>query len=39
MAQALVLEEKGKLSIRNIDLPSTVGDNDVKIKIRNVGIC
>ncbi|CAI3943121.1 Threonine dehydrogenase or related Zn-dependent dehydrogenase (Tdh) (PDB:4A2C) [Commensalibacter communis] len=39
MAKALVLESKGKLSIRDIDLPSHVGANDVKIKIHNVGVC
>lgn len=39
MAQALVLEEKGRLNIREIDLPNKMGDEDVRIKIHNVGIC
>lgn len=39
MAKALVLEHKGKLNIRDIDLPDTLGENDVRIKIHNVGIC
>jgi len=37
--QALVLEEKGVLSLRDIDLPLTVGPDDVKIAIHTVGIC
>jgi D-xylulose reductase len=37
--QALVLEEKGVLALRNIDLPLTVGPDDVKIAIHTVGIC
>ncbi len=37
--EALVLERKGELSIREIDLPAKVGSNDVKIKIHTVGIC
>lgn len=36
---ALVLEEKGKLSLRDIDLPSAVGPHDVRIAIRTVGVC
>ena len=39
MAKALVLEKKGELSIRPIDLPLSVGDDDVKIAIHTVGIC
>ncbi|EUK18032.1 NAD(P)-dependent alcohol dehydrogenase [Commensalibacter papalotli (ex Servin-Garciduenas et al. 2014)] len=39
MAKALVLESKGNLSIRDIDLPGHVGPNDVKIKINTVGVC
>ena len=39
MATALVLEKKGHLTIRDIDLPQTVGDNDVRIAIHTVGIC
>jgi D-xylulose reductase len=37
--EALVLERKGELSIRDIDLPVTVGPHDVKIAIHTVGIC
>src|SRR5271156_3142544 len=37
--QALVLERKGELSIRDIDLSTELGINDVKIKIHTVGIC
>jgi D-xylulose reductase len=37
--EALVLEEKGVLSLRDIDLPSIVGPDEVKIKIHTVGIC
>ena len=37
--QALVLEEKGVLSLREIDLPLTVGPGDVKIAIHTVGVC
>lgn len=37
--KALVLEEKGKLSLRDIDLPTTLGDDDVRIKIHTVGVC
>jgi D-xylulose reductase len=37
--EALVLERKGQLSIREIDLPVKVGPNDVKIRIHTVGIC
>ena len=37
--EALVLERKGELSLREIDLPVTVGPHDVKIAIRTVGIC
>ena len=37
--QALVLERKGELSIREIALPSELGPNDVKIRIHTVGIC
>ncbi|CCF21664.1 putative D-xylulose reductase [Pseudorhizobium banfieldiae] len=37
--QALVLEEKGILALREIDLPLTVGPDDVKIAIHTVGIC
>jgi len=37
--QALVLEEKGVLSLREIDLPLEVGPGDVKIAIHTVGVC
>jgi D-xylulose reductase len=37
--EALVLEQKGLLSLREIDLPLELGPNDVKIKIHTVGIC
>ena len=37
--EALVLERKGELSIREIDLPTEVGPYDVKIAIHTVGIC
>jgi D-xylulose reductase len=39
MVQALVLEKKGELSLRNIDLPMEVGPDDVKIAIHTVGVC
>ncbi|MFA6506485.1 MAG: NAD(P)-dependent alcohol dehydrogenase [Treponemataceae bacterium] len=37
--EALVLESKGCLSIRDIDIKEKMGEHDVKIGIRNVGIC
>lgn len=37
--QALVLERKGELTLREIDLPTTVGPSDVKIAIHTVGVC
>ena len=37
--KALVLEKKLELSLRDIDLPSNVGDTDVKIQMHTVGIC
>ena len=39
MPQALVLEEKGKLSLRDIDLNTDLGAHDVKIGIHTVGVC
>ena len=36
---ALVLERKGELSLREFDLPATVGPEDVKIAIHTVGVC
>src|SRR5579872_6776209 len=38
-AKALVLEKVRDLSLREIDLPSKVGPDDVKIKIDTVGVC
>jgi D-xylulose reductase len=37
--KALVLEKKGSLSLRDIDLPLVVGEDDVRIAIHTVGIC
>ena len=37
--KALVLEEVGKLKIRDIELPQAVGVDDVKVAIHTVGIC
>ena len=37
--KALVLEKKLDLSLRNIDLPTKVHSNSVKIKMHTVGIC
>ena len=37
--QALVLERKGVLSLREIELPLDTGDHDVKIAIHTVGVC
>lgn len=37
--EALVLERKDELSLRDIDLPQEVGPHDVKIAIHTVGIC
>lgn len=37
--KALVLESKQHAVLRDIDLPTTVGDHDVKIAMRTVGIC
>jgi len=37
--RALVLEEKLKLSLRDIDLPLDVGPRDVRIAIHTVGVC
>ncbi len=36
---ALVLEKVGELSLRDIQMPETVGPRDVKIAIHTVGIC
>jgi D-xylulose reductase len=37
--KALVLEKKLQLSLRDIELPTEVHPNDVKIKMHTVGIC
>ena len=37
--EALVLEKKGVLSLRDIELPLKTGPDDVKIKIHTVGVC
>lgn len=37
--EALVLEKKDVLSLRDIELPETLGPHDVRIAIRTVGIC
>jgi D-xylulose reductase len=37
--RALVLERKGELSLREIDLPTEVGRDDVKIAIDTAGVC
>jgi D-xylulose reductase len=37
--EALVLERKGDLKIRDIEIDETLGRRDVRIALRNVGIC
>ena len=37
--KALVLEKQLELNLRDIDLPTEVGPDDVKIKMHTVGIC
>lgn len=37
--EALVLEEKGKLSLRPFTIPGALGPRDLRIKIHTVGIC
>lgn len=37
--KALVLERKGELSLRDIELPLNLGPQDVKIAIHTVGVC
>ncbi|MCB1497374.1 MAG: NAD(P)-dependent alcohol dehydrogenase [Bauldia sp.] len=39
MPTALVLERQGELSLRDIALDQTLGDNDVRIRMEVVGIC
>lgn len=37
--KAVVLERKGEIALRDIDLPLEVGPGDVKIAVENVGVC
>jgi len=37
--KALVLERKGVLALREIDLPTAVGPHDVKVAVDTVGVC
>ena len=37
--KALVLEKRGKLALRDFDIPGTLGPKDVRIKTHTVGIC
>jgi len=37
--RALVLEEKGRLSLRDFAIDETLGENDVRVAIHTVGIC
>jgi D-xylulose reductase len=37
--RALVLERRGELALREIDLPQDVGPDDVKVAIDTVGVC
>ncbi|MEJ2135217.1 MAG: alcohol dehydrogenase catalytic domain-containing protein, partial [Desulfofustis sp.] len=37
--KALVLEEKGKLSLRDLPMALEVGPHDVRIGIHTVGVC
>lgn len=39
MTQALVLEAKDRLSLRDIDVEEPLGPRDVRIKIKTVGVC
>ncbi|MEM6941280.1 MAG: NAD(P)-dependent alcohol dehydrogenase [Pseudomonadota bacterium] len=39
MAKALVLERANELALRDIDLPQSVGPNDVRISVDTVGVC
>lgn len=39
LQEALVLEKKHDLTLRDIELPAAVGEHDVKIKLHTVGIC
>ncbi len=37
--KALVLEEKGKLALRDFEIPGEMGPRDVRIRTHTVGIC
>src|SRR5262245_42598528 len=37
--RALVLEKKGELALRDIELDDRLGPGDVRIKIHTVGVC
>lgn len=37
--RALVLERRGELALRDIDLPNAMGPDDVRIALHTVGIC
>jgi D-xylulose reductase len=37
--RALVLEKTDQITLRDIDIPETLGPRDVRIAVRNVGIC
>src|ERR1700737_998323 len=39
MQEELVLERKGELALRKIELPEQLGPHDVKVAIQTVGIC
>ena len=39
MMRALVLERKRVLSLRDIELPTALGPDDVRIKLHTVGVC
>ena len=37
--RALVLEKTDEITLRDIDIPETLGPRDVRVAVRNVGIC
>jgi len=39
MVKAVVLEERDKLSLRDIKVEERLGRRDVRIGLRNIGIC
>ena len=39
MVKAVVLEERDKLSLRDIKIEEKLGRRDVRIGLRNIGIC